>query len=56
MILFIIFIIWIAAISVAIPNAFDKHDTRSYVILMGLVLVFIIVINIAIFDPTLIGV
>lgn len=56
MILFVIFVIWIAALSVAVLQAWDTRSTKSYFILVGLVLVLFVIIILGIFDPALIGV
>ena len=42
--------------SVPVPQAWDTRSTKSYFILVGLVLVLIVIVFLGIFDPALIGV
>ncbi len=57
MLLFIVFILWIAALSVCIVYAYDEHSTKAFIALALLALVLIIIIIfMAIFTPDLIGV
>lgn len=56
MILFVIFVIWIAVLSVAVVVAYEERKTGAYITLVILALVLIIIIFLAIFTPELIGV
>ena len=56
MLLFIIFILWIAALSVCIVYAYDEYSTKAFIALAVLALVLTIIICMAIFTPDLIGV
>lgn len=56
MLLFIVFILWIAALSVCIVYAYDEHSTKAFIALAVLALVLIIIIFMAMFTPDLIGV
>lgn len=56
MLLFIVFILWIAALSVCIVYAYDERSTKAFIALAVLALVLIIIIFMAMFKPDLIGV
>lgn len=56
MLLFIVFILWIATLSVCSVYAYDEHSTKSFIALAVLALVLSIIIFMAIFTPDLIGV
>lgn len=56
MLLFIVFILWIAALSVCIVYAYDERSTKAFIALAALALVLIIIIFMAISTPDLIGV
>ena len=56
MLLFIVFILWIATFSVCIVYAYDERSAKAFIALAVLALVFIIIIFMAIFTPDLIGV
>ena len=56
MLLLLIFVLWLAALSVCIVYAYDEHSTKAFIALAVLALVLIIIILMAIFTPDLIGV
>ena len=56
MLLFIVFILWIAALSVCIVYAYDERSTKAFIALAVLALALIIIIFMSIFTPDLIGV
>lgn len=56
MALFVIFITWIAVLSVAIMVAWDERSTSAYITLVILALVLMLIVFVAMFDPRLLGV
>ena len=56
MLLFIVFILWIATFSVCIVYAYDERSTKAFITLAVLALVLSIIVFMAIFTPDLIGV